>query len=79
MSASGIEIPIVSTYKDKGAKAASKSLDILTKSAKTLGIALGAYQTLKFGKSSIKAFADDAKAANQLSKTLENLGQNYAV
>lgn len=79
MSASGIDIPIITTYKDKGAKAASKSLDILTKSAKTLGIALGAYQTLKFGKSSIKAFADDAKAANQLSKTLENLGQSYAV
>jgi len=79
MSASGIEIPIVSTYKDKGAKAASKSLNVLTKSAKTLGIALGAYQTLKFGKSSIKAFADDTKAANQLSKTLQNLGQNYAV
>jgi hypothetical protein len=79
MSASGIEIPIVSTYKDKGVKAANKSLNVLTKSAKTLGIALGAYQTLKFGKSSIKAFADDTKAANQLSKTLQNLGQNYAV
>jgi hypothetical protein len=79
MSATGIEIPIISTYKDKGAKAASKSLDILTKSAKTLGIALGAYQTLKFGKSSVRAFADDAKAANQLSKTLANLGQSYAV
>ena len=79
MSATGIEIPIVSTYKDKGAKAASKSLAVLTKSAKALGIAFGAYQTLKFGKSSVKAFADDAKAANQLSKTLSNLGQNYAV
>jgi hypothetical protein len=79
MSASGIEIPIISTYKDKGVKAANKSLNVLTKSAKTLGIALGAYQTLKFGKSSIKAFADDTKAANQLSKTLQNLGQSYAV
>ena len=79
MSATGIEIPIVSTYKDKGAKAAAKSLNVLTKSAKALGIAFGAYQTLKFGKSSVKAFADDAKAANQLSKTLSNLGQNYAV
>jgi hypothetical protein len=75
----GIEIPIVSTYKDKGAKAASKSLNVLTNSAKALGVALGAYQVLKFGKSSIKAFADDTKAANQLSKTLQNLGQNYAV
>ena len=41
MSATGIEIPIVSTYKDKGAKAASKSLAVLTKSAKALGIAFG--------------------------------------
>jgi hypothetical protein len=45
MSASGIEIPIISTYKDKGVKAANKSLNVLTKSAKTLGIALGAYHT----------------------------------
>jgi hypothetical protein len=79
MSATGIEIPIISTYKDKGAKAASKSLSVLTKSAKALGLAFGAYQTLKFGKSAVKAFADDAKAANQLAKTLQNLGQNYAV
>jgi hypothetical protein len=79
MSATGIEIPIVSTYKDKGAKAASKSLAVLTKSAKALGIAFGAYQTLKFGKSSVKAFADDTKSANQLAKTLENLGQSFSV
>ena len=38
MSATGIEIPIVSTYKDKGAKAASKSLAVLTKSAKELSM-----------------------------------------
>jgi hypothetical protein len=79
MSATGIEIPIVSTYKDKGAKAAAKSLAVLTKSAKALGIAFGAYQTLKFGKSSVKAFADDTKSANQLAKTLENLGQSFSV
>jgi len=36
MSATGIEIPIVSTYKDKGVKAASKSLGVLTKSANYL-------------------------------------------
>ena len=64
MSATGIEIPIVSTYKDKGAKAASKSLNVLTKSAKALGLAFGAYQTLKFGKGAVKAFA---------------AGQSYAV
>lgn len=75
----GIEIPIVSTYKDKGAKAASKSLGALTKSAKALGVAFGAYQTIRFSKNAVKAFADDQKAANALSKTLQNLGQSYAV
>jgi hypothetical protein len=79
MSATGIEIPIISTYKDKGAKAASKSLGVLTKSAKALGLAFGAYQTLKFSKNAVKAFADDNRAAGQLSKTLQNLGQSYAV
>jgi hypothetical protein len=79
MSATGIEIPIISTYKDKGAKAASKSLNVLTKSAKALGLAFGAYQTLKFGKNAVKAFAADDKAAGALSKTLQNLGQSYAV
>jgi hypothetical protein len=79
MSATGIEIPIISTYKDKGAKAASKSLNVLTKSAKALGLAFGAYQTLKFGKGAVKAFAADDKAAGALSKTLQNLGQSYAV
>ncbi len=74
----GIEIPIVSTYKDKGAKAASKSLGALTKSAKALGVAFGAYQTIRFSKNAVKAFADDQKAANALSKTLQNLGQSYA-
>ena len=75
----GIEIPIVSTYKDKGSKAATKALDSLSKSAKALGVAFGAYQTIKFGKSAIKAFGDDQKAANALAKTLQNLGQSYAV
>jgi hypothetical protein len=79
MSATGIEIPIISTYKDKGAKAASKSLATLTKSAKALGLAFGVYQSLSFSKKAVKAFADDERAAGALSKTLQNLGQSYAV
>lgn len=79
MSATGIEIPIISTYKDKGAKAASKSLGTLTKSAKALGLAFGAFATIRFSKNAVKAFAEDNKAAGQLSKTLQNLGQSYAV
>lgn len=79
MSATGIEIPIISTYKDKGAKAASKSLSALTKGAKALGLAFGVFQTIRFSKNAVKAFAEDEKAAGQLSKTLQNLGQSYAV
>jgi hypothetical protein len=79
MSATGIEIPIVSTYKDKGAKAASKSLNTLTKSAKALGLAFGVFQTINFSKKAVRAFADDERAAGALSKTLQNLGQSYAV
>ena len=79
MSATGIEIPIISTYKDKGAKAASKSLATLTKSAKALGLAFGVYQSLTFSKRAVKAFADDERAAGSLSRTLQNLGQSYAV
>jgi hypothetical protein len=79
MSATGIEIPIVSTYVDKGAKAASKSLGTLTKGAKALGLAFGVFQTIRFSKNAVKAFAQDEKAAGQLSKTLQNLGQSYAV
>ena len=75
----GIEIPIVSTYKDKGAKAANKSLALLSKSAKALGVAYGVVQTLKFSKNAVKAFGEDQKAANALSRTLQNLGQSYAV
>jgi len=79
MSATGIEIPIVSTYKDKGAKAASKSLNTLTKSAKALGLAFGVFQTINCSKKAVRAFADDERAAGALSKTLQNLGQSYAV
>lgn len=79
MTSSGIDIPIVTTYVDKGAKAASKSLATLTKSAKALGVAFGAYQTLRFSKNAVRAFAEDQKAAGALSKTLQNLGQSYAV
>ena len=43
---------------------------------RTLGIALGTAAIVKFGKASVKAFAEDDNAARSLSKTLENLGLN---
>jgi hypothetical protein len=74
-----IEIPIITTLKDKGIKDAQKGIAALGKAVKTLGIAYGAFETIKFAKNSVKAFADDQRAAGALSKTLENLGQSYAV
>jgi hypothetical protein len=74
-----IEIPIITTLKDKGLKEAQKGLTSLSKAAKTLGIAYGAFEAIKFSKNAVKAFAEDQKAAGALSKTLENLGQSYAV
>jgi hypothetical protein len=74
-----IEIPIITTLKDKGIKDARKGLNSLGKAVKTLGIAYGAFEAVKFSKNAVKAFADDQKAAGALSKTLENLGQSYAV
>lgn len=74
-----IEIPIITTLKDKGIKDARKGLNSLGKAVKTLGIAYGAFEAVKFSKNAVKAFAEDQKAAGALSKTLENLGQSYAI
>lgn len=74
-----IEIPIITTLKDKGIKDARKGLSSLGKAVKTLGIAYGAFEAIKFSKNAVKAFAEDQKAAGALSKTLENLGQSYAI
>lgn len=73
-----VKIPIVTTYDGKGAKQAQKSLGGLDKSVRslgrTLGVTLSAAAIIQFGKASAKAFLEDDKAAQQLSKTLSNLG-----
>ena len=55
-----IEIPIISTYKDKGAKQAKGSLDKLAGTAKKLGLALGlalsVQKVVAFGKASVAEF-----------------------
>jgi len=43
---------------------------------RSLGLALGTAAIVKFGKASVKAFAEDENAARSLAKTLENLGLN---
>ena len=73
-----INIPIVSTFKDKGTKQARSSLDKLSGSAKKLGLALGLALSINkivaFGKSSVKEFTDSEKAAAALQNTLRNTG-----
>lgn len=73
-----INIPIVSTFKDKGTKQARSSLDKLSGSAKKLGLALGlalsVNKIVAFGKASVKEFTDSEKAAAALQNTLKNTG-----
>ena len=77
-----IDIPIVTTYKDKGVKAAQNSLDKLSGTAKKLGLALGlalsVNKIVAFGRSSVKEFTDSEKAAAALQNTLKNTGNLLA-
>jgi hypothetical protein len=74
----GIEIPIVSTYKDKGVKAAQTSIEKLTGTAKKLGLALGlalsVNKIVAFGRTSVAEFTASEKAAAALQNTLRNTG-----
>lgn len=77
-----IEIPIVTTYKDKGAKSAQSGLDKLAGSAKKLGLALGlalsVNKVVAFGRSAVKEFSDAEKASASLQNTLKNTGNLLA-
>lgn len=61
---------------------AEKGLTQFTKTARrlagSLGIALGTTAITRYAKASVKAFADDDKAARILSKSLDNLGLHFA-
>ena len=65
----------------KGFKEAETSVDKLNKNVKTLAksfIAVySAQKILAFGKASVKAFAEDDRAAASLGQTLKNLGLAY--
>ena len=78
-----IEIPIVTSYKDKGAKAAEKGLDKLAGSAKKLGLALGlalsVNRMVAFGKASVAAFNAEEKSLTSLNQTLKNTGNLLAL
>ena len=78
-----VKIDIVSEYKDKGAKQATKSMVDLEgsakKLAKTITKTFAAYQIIRFGKAAATAFAQDEASAQALATTLKNLGAELAV
>ena len=75
-------INLVSQFTGKGFIEAEKSVNKLEKKVKslgkTLGISLAAGAALKFSKIFVKAFAEDEKAAVQLTKAVDNLGLSFA-
>jgi hypothetical protein len=78
-----IKLDIVSEYKNKGAKEATKSLSGIEGTAKKLGVVLGktfaAAQIIRFGKAAATAFAQDQASAQALATTLKNLGAELAI
>jgi hypothetical protein len=76
-----IDINIGSKLDGKGFKQADTAINKLNKSTKSLtrnlGLALGTAAIISFGKASVKAFAEDDKAAKALGTTLNNLGLAY--
>lgn len=77
-----IKLDIVSQYSDKGTKKARKDMDSLTSTAKKLagafGVAFGIGAIKNFAAASVKAYADDARAAKALELQLINTGNAFA-
>jgi hypothetical protein len=75
-------INIVSQATGKGFLESEKAVNKLEKKVKslgkTLGVSLAAGAALKFSKIFVKAFAEDEKAAVQLTKAVDNLGIGFA-
>ena len=80
---SNVVLNILSEFKGKKAfKQADTAIDKLTKNAtklgKALGVSLGTYAVVAFGKSSVSAFAEAEKASTRLSNVVDNLGLSFA-
>ena len=69
-------------YDPKGLNQAKKHISAFEKTVKSLGKTFlgvfAAQKVLNYGKASVRAFAEDEKAARSLSNTLKNLGAGYA-
>lgn len=77
-----VAIKFLTEFDGKALGRAEKGLTKFTKTAVRLagglGIALGTASITRYAKASVKAFADDDKAARILSKSLDNLGLHFA-
>lgn len=78
MAQESLKVIIASRFDNKAFLQANKATNKLEKDVKnlsrTLGYAFSAAAVISFGKASVKAFAEDDKAARSLTQTLTNLG-----
>jgi len=83
MANPSVVIDIAAEYTGKKAfKQADTATQKLTKNVKSLagalGLAFGTAAVVRFGKASVKAFAEDQKSATALTQTLKNLSLSFA-
>jgi uncharacterized protein YgfB (UPF0149 family) len=75
---SNLKISVVTDYVGKGITQANKEVKGMEKNVKSLGYLLGGgylgAKVIAFGKASVKAFAEDDRAAQVLTRSLTNLG-----
>jgi len=74
-------VSAVTTFDGKALAKGQKQISSFDKSvksvAKSLGVAFSATAVIAFGKASVKAFAEDEKAAARLARTVNNLGLGF--
>ena len=71
-------INAVSTFDGKALAKGQKTVASFAKNvARSLGVAFGTAGVIAFGKASVKAFAEDEKAATRLARSVNNLGLGF--
>jgi hypothetical protein len=68
---------VVSAVTTFDGKALTKGQKQISSFAKTLGVAFSTTAVIAFGKASVKAFAEDERAASKLATTVNNLGLSF--
>jgi hypothetical protein len=74
-------VSAVTTFDGKALTKGGKQISAFEKGVKglgkTLGLTFGAAAIIKFGKASVKAYADNEKSAKRLANVVKNLGQAF--